>query len=103
MCEGCACVGGECVRDVLVQVVNVTCGDECVGVYTCAKCVEVVPPSPQCHSPPPSQPPSLNDECQHWTKDHPFNVDVPTKFISYVAMGTVAIEAVPYLFNIVGV
>ena len=60
----------------------------------------VTPPPPP---PPPPQPPSLNDGSQQWTKDHPFNVDVPTKFISYIAMGTVAIEAVPYLFHIVGV
>lgn len=54
-------------------------------------------------TPPSSQPPSLKDDSQQWTKDHPFNVDVPTKFISYVTMGTVAMEVVPYLFHIVGI
>ena len=68
----------------------------CVVCYS-MRCAGDLPSSP-C-----SQAPSPEDGPQQWTEDHPLNLYVPTRFISYVAMGTVAVEVAPYLYHLLGI
>ena len=49
------------------------------------------------------QPPSRSKKPYRYSKDHPLNLDIPVKFVSYIAMGTVAVAGAPILFYALGI
>lgn len=51
----------------------------------------------------PTSPKSSERGQWHWSHDSPLNLDIPVKFLSYTAMGLVAVAIAPYLFHCIGI